>query len=49
MKVEFTPLASGTSLRITHGGFYDEVSARRHSDSWPQILGHLDQVLSEDG
>lgn len=44
--VELSPSALGTKLRLTHGGFYDEESARRHRDSWPQILEHLDHVLS---
>jgi hypothetical protein len=29
------------------GNSYDEESARRRQESWPQILEHLDQVLSD--
>ena len=45
VRVELTPSEAGTELRLTHGGFYDEASSRRHRDSWPQILEHLDATL----
>ena len=46
VRVELVPLTSGTELRLTHSGFYDEESANRHRASWPQILEHLDSVLT---
>lgn len=47
VSVELTPAGSGTRLRLTHAGFYDATAAKRHEDSWPPILGHLDQRLLE--
>jgi len=44
--VELAPAETGTTLRLTHRGFHDEESARRHADSWPHILTHLDSVVS---
>jgi uncharacterized protein YndB with AHSA1/START domain len=43
--VELESLEVGADLRLAHGGFYDEESARRHRDSWSQILEHLDASL----
>ena len=45
VRVELADAASGTRLSLRHGGFYDEAAARRHRDSWPAILEHLDDVL----
>ena len=47
VRVELVPLSSGSVLRLEHGGFYDEATANRHRDSWPQILEHLDETLSK--
>jgi uncharacterized protein YndB with AHSA1/START domain len=47
--VELVPADPGTTLRLTHRGFHDEESARRHADSWPHILTHLDSVVSPPG
>lgn len=47
--VELVPTDSGTTLRLTHRGFHDGESARRHADSWPHILSHLDSVVSTPG
>ena len=46
VRVELEPVAGGTRIRLTHGGFYDIDSAQRHADSWPQILVHLDGTLA---
>ncbi|MFY9783121.1 MAG: SRPBCC domain-containing protein [Acidimicrobiales bacterium] len=48
VRVGLSALDSGTLLRLTHGGFYDEAAARRHQDAWPRVLGHLDEVLSDE-
>ncbi|HEY5273785.1 MAG TPA: SRPBCC domain-containing protein [Acidimicrobiales bacterium] len=39
-------MAPGTRIRLTHSGFYDEATSDRHAEAWPQILDHLDEVLS---
>ncbi|MGP8076433.1 MAG: SRPBCC family protein [Thermoplasmata archaeon] len=46
LTVELEPLEGGTRLHLTHSGFPDETSMRRHSEAWPQVLAHLDQVLT---
>jgi|NGEPerStandDraft_6_1074524.scaffolds.fasta_scaffold87037_3 uncharacterized protein YndB with AHSA1/START domain len=47
VRVELVGTGSGTRLRLTHGGFYDAVAAQRHADSWPRILEHLDERLTD--
>ena len=44
--VELTPLARGTRLHLTHAGFPDAALCERHRAAWPQVLTHLDAVLS---
>jgi uncharacterized protein YndB with AHSA1/START domain len=45
LRIELGATASGTLLRLTHRGFYDEEASKRHADAWPQVLQHLDEVL----
>jgi uncharacterized protein YndB with AHSA1/START domain len=45
LRVELAATESGTLVRLTHRGFYDEAASKRHADAWPQILHHLDEVL----
>jgi uncharacterized protein YndB with AHSA1/START domain len=47
--VELTAIASGTALRLTHAGFFDEASARQHEEAWQRILAHLDECLTGSG
>jgi uncharacterized protein YndB with AHSA1/START domain len=44
--VELTPTNTGTQLRLTHAGFPDEESRKRHDDAWPKVLANLDQRVS---
>jgi len=45
LRVELEATASGTLVRLSHRGFYDEAASRRHAEAWPQVLRHLDEVL----
>ena len=44
--VEFAAHQGGTHVRLTHAGFSDEESMRRHRDAWPAVLAHLDERLA---
>jgi uncharacterized protein YndB with AHSA1/START domain len=44
--VELAPRASGTQLRLEHGGFPDEESRDRHAEAWPKVLAHLDRRMA---
>ncbi len=46
VRVELTEAEPGTQLRLTHRGFLDVRAMRRHADSWPAILAHLDDALT---
>jgi uncharacterized protein YndB with AHSA1/START domain len=46
LRVELEASSSGTLVQLSHRGFYDQAAAKRHVDAWPQILRHLDEVLS---
>jgi uncharacterized protein YndB with AHSA1/START domain len=47
LTVELRPLARGTRLRLTHGGFPDPILCDRHRDAWPLVLEHQDQVVHD--
>jgi uncharacterized protein YndB with AHSA1/START domain len=44
--VELAPSGTGTHLRLTHSGFYDEAAVRQH-EVWADILAGLDTRLAE--
>lgn len=43
--VELIPNKTGTQLRLTHAGFPDDESRKRHDAAWPTVLSHLDERL----
>jgi uncharacterized protein YndB with AHSA1/START domain len=44
--VELVPNGPGTRLRLTHDGFPDEESRKRHDEAWPHVLAHLDECMA---
>lgn len=46
LRVELTPAANGTLLRLTHSGFPNDEVRAAHSEAWPVILKHLDETTA---
>ncbi|MCX5146131.1 SRPBCC domain-containing protein [Streptomyces sp. NPDC048550] len=44
--VELSPHPIGTTLHLTHAGFYDEAARDAHESAWHEILANQDEVLT---
>ena len=44
--VELTPNGAGTLVKLTHAGFPDEKSAKRHEEAWPMVLTQQDARMA---
>ena len=44
--VDLASAAKLTLLRLTHAGFPDEESKRRHEQAWPRVLSELDERMA---
>jgi len=44
--IELNAQETGAELKLTHAGFPDEESMKRHQDAWPHVLAHLDHCLA---
>jgi uncharacterized protein YndB with AHSA1/START domain len=45
--VGLEPQGDGALVKLTHAGFLDEPSRRRHEDAWPLVLAQLDERLAD--
>ncbi len=43
--VELTPSGTGTHLQLSHAGFPDDESRKRHEAAWPSALEQLDRTF----
>ncbi len=46
LTVGLEPAATGTHLRLTHTGFPHEEARAANNAAWPEVLAHLDEVLT---
>jgi uncharacterized protein YndB with AHSA1/START domain len=48
LRIDLVDDHSGTLVRLSHAGFSTPAAALRHGDAWPDVLAHLDAVLSNN-
>ena len=46
VSVAITPHGSGSHVRLTHSGFPNHESMKRHDKAWVAVLANLDKVVS---
>ena len=44
--LELSPEGTGTRLRLTHAGFANEESRKRHQKAWPMVLKQMDERMA---
>ena len=44
--VEIAPHGSGSHVRLTHSGFPNQASMKRHDKAWVEVLAQQDKALS---
>ena len=46
VSVEIAPRGSGSHVRLTHSGFANQASMKRHDEAWAEVLANQDKALS---
>jgi uncharacterized protein YndB with AHSA1/START domain len=46
VSVEIVPHGSGSHVRLTHAGFPNQESMKRHDKAWVEVLAQQDKALS---
>ncbi|MBI1236802.1 MAG: SRPBCC domain-containing protein [Alphaproteobacteria bacterium] len=49
LRIELTPQAQGTHLKLTHSGFYDTDARDRHEQGWSEALEILETAIENRG
>jgi hypothetical protein len=48
LTVELLPSNGGTQLHLTHAGFANDPSRKRHAGAWPAVLEQLERSMTRD-